>query len=147
MNFAELSLTADQVTALFSLVLAVGATIALVYKASAFIADSYITWRRRRTIRGLLIKPTAEELAKYALGVQSSTSPDERAYQKLMRQRRSVEQAVKADILERRILLLGVLFFICFSGLGGVYTWNALFRERVFDPIRILHILERADVF
>lgn len=91
--------------------------------------DSWRAWRRRRNIKGLILKPTTEELAKYSVPTFVPFSEEELEHRRALRAVRSAITKEMAERLRRmgvRMLVIAFYFLVGFVALAVLYTMAAL---------------------
>ncbi|WP_353309130.1 hypothetical protein [Shimia sp. NS0008-38b] len=112
---------------LVTFLIAVLTFLGLFYKAVNALRDSWISYRRRRNIKGLLIAPTVEEIAEYSVQQRQNVDPEEQFLRKQMRELSRHLATASHMVGQRRIFAISMMFIVSFLVLGVMYTKELVF--------------------
>lgn len=107
-------------------VLAVLSILEILSRGAQRTRERFLAWRRRRRIRGLVISPTIDEIAKYSTKIPQREEPEEHIEK---RRKKALERLASEKLQERsisRLYVLAFLFTICFGMLAVMFSRLAL---------------------
>lgn len=121
----EITGIAEQVAVLLGVLIAFFAVVRTISAAVSFLLSRYRAWVIRRSIKGLLLTPTTEEIARFSVKIPQKRDLDEIEFHRRIFISQKISKEREIQYVEGRIIILSVIFLLLFGILAIRFLYIA----------------------
>lgn len=117
---------ADQIALIVGAFIAVATAVRLLSRGIERCLTSIRAWRRRRNLRGLVLQPSPEEIAKFSLKLPQRQDPEEAYHHQYQQTQLRQARAALFYRQQARFIVLIIIYSLLFVGFASRFVMLAL---------------------